>query len=442
MNADYAGTIAAIGDKSTGKNHITPEFDAKVYKSIINRNGILSGFELEGNTLKAGVCIAFGYRGGIRRNATIENPEQVSIYGMFTVHHNKNVVDDFHILVTENKEVLPPEGTVGQKYTEQNQVGTSSDLLTNPGTYALPLYIKGQPVQEVDKATKNINGSYVLTPDESLTVDNGDGTDTIYYTCNVSENYSNGYIPQSIEIDDEAVHFQDVRLYDNVLTKRLSFTLVYALVIPSNQVTIPVSKEFELSIVITSLITTGTFLGDFYERNKEYPKYCEHADYAKVITSNGTLGAGTTAETQPVTDKSEKVATTKFLHNLIEDKIDFKEETVEVCDPDGAGLGVYVKFRRKAKMVLLQVEPTNDLPIIRQENGYIPIPKGFEPPKDTTIGLFSRSNLAASGSFYVYMAFFDISAGNNKAIFKRLGYFSVTDDINFASQSGYELLDK
>lgn len=29
MNADYAGTIAAIGDKSTGKNHITPEFDAK-----------------------------------------------------------------------------------------------------------------------------------------------------------------------------------------------------------------------------------------------------------------------------------------------------------------------------------------------------------------------------------------------------------------------------
>lgn len=285
MNADYAGTIAAIGDKSTGKNHITPEFDAKVYKSIINRNGILSGFELEGNTLKAGVCIAFGYRGGIRRNATIENPEQVSIYGMFTVHHNKNVVDDFHILVTENKEVLPPEGTVGQKYTEQNQVGTSSDLLTNPGTYALPLYIKGQPVQEVDKATKNINGSYVLTPDESLTVDNGDGTDTIYYTCNVSENYSNGYIPQSIEIDDEAVHFQDVRLYDNVLTKRLSFTLVYALVIPSNQVTIPVSKEFELSIVITSLITTGTFLGDFYERNKEYPKYCEHADYAKVITA-------------------------------------------------------------------------------------------------------------------------------------------------------------
>lgn len=103
MNADYAGTIAAIGDKSTGKNHITPEFDAKVYKSIINRNGILSGFELEGNTLKAGVCIAFGYRGGIRRNATIENPEQVSIYGMFTVHHNKNVVDDFHILVTEIK---------------------------------------------------------------------------------------------------------------------------------------------------------------------------------------------------------------------------------------------------------------------------------------------------------------------------------------------------
>ena len=271
MNADYAGTIAAIGDKSTGKNHITPEFDAKVYKSIINRNGILSGFELEGNTLKAGVCIAFGYRGGIRRNATIENPEQVSIYGMFTVHHNKNVVDDFHILVTENKEVLPPEGTVGQKYTEQNQVGTSSDLLTNPGTYALPLYIKGQPVQEVDKATKNINGSYVLTPDESLTVDNGDGTDTIYYTCNVSENYSNGYIPQSIEIDDEAVHFQDVRLYDNVLTKRLSFTLVYALVIPSNQVTIPVSKEFELSIVITSLITTGTFWETFTRETKNTP---------------------------------------------------------------------------------------------------------------------------------------------------------------------------
>ena len=431
MNADYAGTIAAIGDKSTGKNHITPEFDAKVYKSIINRNGILSGFELEGNTLKAGVCIAFGYRGGIRRNATIENPEQVSIYGMFTVHHNKNVVDDFHILVTENKEVLPPEGTVGQKYTEQNQVGTSSDLLTNPGTYALPLYIKGQPVQEVDKATKNINGSYVLTPDESLTVDNGDGTDTIYYTCNVSENYSNGYIPQSIEIDDEAVHFQDVRLYDNVLTKRLSFTLVYALVIPSNQVTIPVSKEFELSIVITSLITTGTFLGDFYERNKEYPKYCEHADYAKVITSNGTLGAGTTAETQPVTDKSDKVATTEFLHNLIEDKIDFKEETVEITHSSSTETG-HLKFRKKAKMVTVEIIDGAEVFYWFSKGEYFLLPDEFIPPKNIQLAFFCIHNDRT------IVVFFDVAANTNKAtVVERYGS-EVT--FNVTAKNGYELL--
>lgn len=440
MNADYAGTIAAIGDKSTGKNHITPEFDAKIYKSIINRNGILSGFELEGNTLKAGVCIAFGYRGGIRRNATIENPEQVSIYGMFTVHHNKNVVDDFHILVTKNKEVLPPEGTVGQKYTEQNQVGTSSDLLTNPGTYALPLYIKGQPVQEVDKATKNINGSYVLTPDESLTVDNGDGTDTIYYTCNVSENYSNGYIPQSIEIDDEAVHFQDVRLYDNVLTKRLSFTLVYALVIPSNQVTIPVPKEFELSIVITSLITTGTFLGDFYERNKEYPKYCEHADYAKVITSNGTLGVGTTAETQPVTDKSDKVATTEFLHNLIEEYIDPDVQTVKIHWKDGSTVDINVKLKRKSKKVIVE---TLDSSAFRSLGGsstgiedyYLPIPEGFRPPHHVMIGLFDYSSTAEQTS----ILFLDLPAGADKAICKSYGGAIATGDYVSNMQSGYEL---
>lgn len=440
MNADYAGTIAAIGDKSTGKNHITPEFDAKVYKSIINRNGILSGFELEGNTLKAGVCIAFGYRGGIRRNATIENPEQVSIYGMFTVHHNKNVVDDFHILVTENKEVLPPVGTVGQKYTEQNQVGTSSDILKNPGTYALPLYIKGQPVQEVDKATKNISGNYVLTPDESLTVDNGDGTDTIYYTCNVSENYSNGYIPQSIEIDDEAVHFQDVRLYDNVLTKTLSFTLVYAEVIPSNQATIPISKKFELSMVITSLITTGTFLGDFYERNKEYPKYCEHADRAQVITKNGTLGAGTTAETQPVTDKSDKVATTKFTQNLIEEYIDPDVQTVKLCYKDGSTVNVNVKLKRKSKKVIVETLDSPDFYGITMgdtpiSDYYLPIPEGFRPPHHVNIGLFQYS----STNEYEGIILLDLPAGADRANCTDRARPWLSGNLYGDMQSGYEL---
>lgn len=54
-----------------------------------------------------------------------------------------------------------------------------------------------------------------------------------------------------------------------------------------------------------------------------YPINAYNADNTDKINKNGTIGDGTTAVTQPVNDNSTKIATTAYVHNQIEEEINY-----------------------------------------------------------------------------------------------------------------------
>ena len=383
------GIITGIGDRKKKINLISPQLDAEVYKSIINRNGIITGLEIIGNTLTRGICIAEGYRGELRKNADgVTQGTSTSVSNRYSV-------------------------TVGTTPSYQDETGVDHYTGSTTATFDEGVNIVSAEARNTAMTATFSKNVLTIYGDSVIAGSSVSGIVDIIYMKGGSYIYGKFVVNHDFNTPD---HFS-ILILDAPL-------------------------EYENADILHE---PGTYYLPLYEAGfkavdaQNYPKYCAHADYAKVIRENGTLGAGTVAVTQPVDDNSDKVATTEYVANQIKKDIDFKEETVEVCSPDGTGLGIYVNFRRKAKMVVVKLGVT-DKAFRIYEGCYIPIPDGFSPPKDTTIGLFGWSGYSHETALN-YMSFFDIKAGEDKAIFRITGYFLRTND-DFSCSSGYELIDK
>lgn len=359
------GIITGIGDRKKKINLISPQLDAEVYKSIINRNGIITGLEIIGNTLTRGICIAEGYRGELRKNADgVTQGTSTSVSNRYSV-------------------------TVGTTPSYQDETG-------------------------VDHYT----GSTTATFDEGVNIVSAEARNTAM-TATFSKNVLTIY-------GDSVIAGSSVSgIVDIIYMKGGSY--IYGKFVVNHDFNTP--DHFSVLILDAPLAyenddilhEPGTYYLPLYEAGfkavdeKNYPKYCAHADYAKVIRENGTLGAGTVAVTQPVDDNSDKVATTEYVANQIKKDIDFKEETVQAYDiSDNKSLPVYLKFRRKAKMVVVNVYQTRDLEIgeVDSHGGKIcfSIPSGFEPKNDIYFMVAART---ANG--VILTNFEKISAGANIA---------------------------
>lgn len=126
------GIVTGIGDKSLNKNVIVPKIDADLNDYILNKNCIINGLEVIGNTLTAGMCVLKGYRGMLKNAETLNN--KTYIYGKFTLYFNDEITDSFDILKTNS---VPQDGTINP--ASINQAGIYYLLLytyTN-GAYVL-----------------------------------------------------------------------------------------------------------------------------------------------------------------------------------------------------------------------------------------------------------------------------------------------------------------
>lgn len=152
------GIITGIGDKSTNTNLITPKIDADVYNFILNKNCIIDGLEVVGNTLTAGVCVLKGYRGILENAETLNN--ETYIYGKFTLNFNNDITDEFEIV---KRNSIPQDGTV------------NPETITTAGIYYLLLYTYVGGSYHINSSLDNSH-KYPLnayTADETSVVRNG-----------------------------------------------------------------------------------------------------------------------------------------------------------------------------------------------------------------------------------------------------------------------------
>lgn len=155
---EYKGILTGIGDTNVIEkeideiinsfilsqsveieNTVYPENDAEFYDTVIGKNTIIKGLELNGNILSAGACLLCGYRGIIEESIEIKNIQQNKyIYGKFTIRLNPKKLDAFEIIATDTK-----------------KEGSNVDVRSIPsaGVYYLTLYgdtpeIPDEPIPE------------------------------------------------------------------------------------------------------------------------------------------------------------------------------------------------------------------------------------------------------------------------------------------------------
>ena len=99
--------------------------------------------------------------------------------------------------------------------------------------------------------------------------------------------------------------------------------------------------EFYIETSATALDTqsNGNSFGDdilhnagtYYLRlntTLSYPENAVNSENTDVLNYGGSIGDGTTAVTQAVNDNSDKVATTKFVHDLLDEEVNYTEDTI------------------------------------------------------------------------------------------------------------------
>lgn len=362
------GIITGIGDKQQKLNLISPQLDAEVYKYIINRNGIVTGLEIVENVLTRGICIAEGYRGELTKNVSLKM-ETISETKNAAVITALNPLPDGPIY-NATKIIRLPEGEIVTSATARVTLGTN--LYIHNVTYDknIVTVIVGSPAGEAGEIEVDI-------------------------TYKQGGNY---------------IYGKFVLNHDNDKPDRFSVILTSAPLEYKNDDILHVPGTFYLPLYENGVIVGNTI---------KYPKNCAHADYARVIKAGGSLGAGTTAVTQPVDDNSNKVATTEFVANQIKKDIDFKEVTIQVYaksidTEENTALPVYITFRRKAKMVVAHVYQTRklDLGEYSREEMNFTVPTGFEPKHDVYFTLFVNG---ANG--YVHIVSLKILANSANTIY-------------------------
>lgn len=384
------GIITGIGDRQKKINLISPQLDAEVYKSIINRNGIITGLEIIGNTLTRGICIAEGYRGELRKNADgVTQGTSTSVSNRYSV-------------------------TVGATPSYQDETGVDHYTGSTTATFDEGVNIVSAEARNTAMTATFSKNVLTIYGDSVIAGSSVSGIVDIIYMKGGSYIYGKFVVNHDFNTPD---HFS-ILILDAPL-------------------------EYENADILHG---PGTYYLPLYEAGfkavdaQNYPKYCAHADYAKVIRENGTLGAGTVAVTQPVDDNSDKVATTEYVDKMIKKYIDPDEKTVKLCYKDGSTVDVNVKFKRKSKKIIVETLSSPDFfsfdsGSISISDFYLPVPEGFRPSHHVNIGLFQYG----SNNEMDDIILLDLPLGADKATCKTRAKTVMSGDYVSDMQSGYEL---
>lgn len=191
---EIQGVCAGIGDRENDINVIDPAFDAAVRDFVIGQKGIISGFELRGAILSEGVCVACGFVGYLDRAVIV--PLGHKVYGRFEIHHDRTVIDRFHVV------------------TSEKTITTQDDILHEAGIFYLPL----------------TNDNRLKYP---LNAHHADNVTTVKAggVAEGSTNLENGVTAVTQPLDDSTTNVATTEFVKNLITQEIDFgetTLYFA----------------------------------------------------------------------------------------------------------------------------------------------------------------------------------------------------------------------
>lgn len=146
----------------------------------------------------------------------------------------------------------------------------------------------------------------------------------------------------------------------------------------------------------------------------DYISAAEYAEESLIVTER--LENGVTAEDQSVNDNSSHVANTRYVHNQIEEEINYGTSSCTIYS-DGSNIGT-ISLERKAKMVV-GIISFNAINGYLDENTTFTIPQGYR-PKSTVIVTAARIYAQNVGMYaQVSAIMFSInSAGQGTCVYK------------------------
>lgn len=278
------GIMAGIGDIANDINVITPQFDAIVNNFIIGQEGIIEGFDLNGNILSAGICVAKGYRGQLNNSITTTSKY---IYGVFKVYFDNTKLDEFYIETSDN----PLDN-------ESAGISFGDDILHEPGEYHLVLYAPSD-------VSLSFQAGDAITTTSSISASGDYTNQKFYYLNDLYDNYQEGDIITNVELVGTSATSCD-----------LSFTEDYIIATIHGR---SPNTTYNFVAQITILRAEGARV-----KNKiNYPLNAENADNTDHLNDNGSIGDNVTCPTAHVNDNSNKIASTEYVHNQIEEEINY-----------------------------------------------------------------------------------------------------------------------
>lgn len=339
---EYKGVVSGIGDRQSDANVIFPKFDAKLNNFIIGQDTILDGFVLQGSTLTGGACVAKGYRGVYDSDITLSSTEKY-VYGKFVIYDDPNIIDEFYIVTS----------STALSYT-------NADILHTIGEYYFPLVENGKQLGPV--CVSEINTGIKMSAASG------------YFYGKTNIKFSLGKIIKvSVYADNDNF---ELNLPSNIIELTETHT--------SNNISISVKVYssdfyFDLRVIVE--------YEDISSKSREYPKNAGHAVVSDVVSENGVLKNGVTAETQEVGDNSDKVATTAFVQNQIIEMIGYEGKNINnTIDVEG-GWNTQLTIYHKANYCIIpQITITGGL-TTEWRQGYVlsNIPLKFRPQSDVNV---------------------------------------------------------
>lgn len=137
-----------------------------------------------------------------------------------------------------------------------------------------------------------------------------------------------GYYPDNIEISDSIYYVYGKFTVNHDKNKPDSFEIILYENIPDDFPVAGGGADIlnEAGTYYIPFIIYKVFAG----YRLKYPVHAESSDFTTVVQADGKLENGVKATTQDVNDNSDKVATTEYVHNQIEEQIGYKTITLKL----------------------------------------------------------------------------------------------------------------
>lgn len=335
--SEVVGIVAGIGDLAAKKNVIYPDFDAAFRQAAFSTEClVLKGLTIKDGVLQEGYALYKGYLCKLPSNTEWSTS---NVYLSLKYDSDGQVNGCVFSTVVESVQQRRAEYLETAEFTNLQPTSNTKDAaLTQTYTIA----------QSLDTSKKPI-----------ITLADG------FYTPCQQHRETAAIVEQTNAIK---VTIALVGLDYSTKTAFANFTLSYYVFADS-----------------VALISNGTPTADYY--TYQYPRKAIYADEAANLLEGGVIDAYVTATTQPVNDKSMKVATTEFVHNQIEKDINAGSTTIIIDAPNSLNKTTFgtLTLRRKAHYVTIEYNmnlTASSAPSYRgalSDDLNFTVPSGFRP---------------------------------------------------------------